>query len=192
MTTPLPNPQDRSVNRSRDCVSEVKTDGNTSMLFSGVRARLAQHLDPSVSRVEDLGVQRCLGFRSFGLGSRSSCGREGHHKDEGEAGDRCFHRSILACPHDSPESSFRPKAADRIRLRDGNPSADATFVHIPVVWLGLQVLVMAVFLAIVRWLTPDLSGPMSTIIFVVGLVLIALVAYRLRRSLIAREARKPD
>ena len=63
---------------------------------------------------------------------------------------------------------------------------------IPVVWLGLQVLVMAAFLAIVRWLTPDLSGPMSTIIFVVGLVLIALASYRLRRSLIAREARKPD
>jgi protein-S-isoprenylcysteine O-methyltransferase Ste14 len=61
---------------------------------------------------------------------------------------------------------------------------------IPVVWLGLQVLVMAAFLAIVRWLTPDLSGSMSTIIFVVGLVLIAIAAYRLRRSLIAREARK--
>lgn len=61
---------------------------------------------------------------------------------------------------------------------------------IPVVWLGLQVLVMAAFLAIVRGLTPDLSGPMSTIIFIVGLVLIALAAYRLRRSLIARDARK--
>ena len=33
---------------------------------------------------------------------------------------------------------------------------------------------------------------MSTIVFVVGLVLIALAAYRLRRWLIAREARKPD
>ena len=62
---------------------------------------------------------------------------------------------------------------------------------IPVVWLGLQVLVMAAFLAIVRWLMPDLSGPTSTIIFVVGLVLIALAAYRLRRSLVARDAQKP-
>jgi hypothetical protein len=59
---------------------------------------------------------------------------------------------------------------------------------IPVVWLGLQVLVT--FLAAVRWLVPDLSGPMSTIVFVVGLALITLAAYRLRRSLIAREARK--
>jgi protein-S-isoprenylcysteine O-methyltransferase Ste14 len=61
---------------------------------------------------------------------------------------------------------------------------------IPVVWVGLQVLVMAAFLAAVRWLVPDLSGPMSTIVFVVGLALITLAAYRLRRSLIAREARK--
>ena len=62
---------------------------------------------------------------------------------------------------------------------------------IPVVWLGLQVLVMAAFLAIVRLLTPDLSGSTSTIIFVGGLVVIAFAAYRLRRSLIARDARKP-
>jgi protein-S-isoprenylcysteine O-methyltransferase Ste14 len=60
----------------------------------------------------------------------------------------------------------------------------------PVVWLGLQVLVMAAFLAAVRWLIPDLSGALSTIVFVVGLALIALGAFRLRRSLIAREARK--
>jgi membrane protein implicated in regulation of membrane protease activity len=63
---------------------------------------------------------------------------------------------------------------------------------IPVVWLGLQVLVMAAFLAAVRWLFPDLSGPISTIVFVGGLALIALAAYRLRRSLVARDARKPD
>ena len=62
---------------------------------------------------------------------------------------------------------------------------------IPVVWLGLQVLVMASFLAAVRWLVPDLSGSMSAIVFVVGLAVIAFGAYRLRRSLIAREARKP-
>jgi len=61
---------------------------------------------------------------------------------------------------------------------------------IPVVWLGLQVLVMAAFLAAVRWLVPDLSTPMSTIVFVAGLAVIAFGAFRLRRSLIAREARK--
>ena len=62
---------------------------------------------------------------------------------------------------------------------------------IPVVWLGLQVLVMAAFLAAVRWLIPDLSGSLSTIVFVAGLGLIALIAYRLRRSLVARDERKP-
>ena len=61
---------------------------------------------------------------------------------------------------------------------------------IPVVWLGLQVLVMAGFLAAVRWLIPDLSGVLSTIVFVAGLAVIALGAYRLRRSLVARDARK--
>ena len=61
---------------------------------------------------------------------------------------------------------------------------------IPVLWLGLQVLVMAAFLAAVRWLIPDLSGALSTIVFVAGLAVIALGAYRLRRSLVARDARK--
>lgn len=61
---------------------------------------------------------------------------------------------------------------------------------IPVVWLGLQVLVMAAFLAAVRWLISDLDGSTETIVFVVGLVLIAFASYRLRRSLTARDARK--
>ena len=39
---------------------------------------------------------------------------------------------------------------------------------IPVVWLRLQVLVMAAFLAVVRWSIPDLSGALSTIVYVAG------------------------
>ena len=60
---------------------------------------------------------------------------------------------------------------------------------IPVVWPGLQVLVMAAFLAAVRWLISDLDGSTETIVFVVGLVLIAFASYR-PGSLTARDARK--
>jgi hypothetical protein len=49
---------------------------------------------------------------------------------------------------------------------------------------------MAGFLAAVRWLIPDLSGVLSTSVFVAGLAVIALGAYRLRRSLVAGDARK--
>lgn len=62
---------------------------------------------------------------------------------------------------------------------------------IPVLWLGLQAIVLAAFVGLVRWLSPELSDATTGMLVGGALAVTVIGAALLKRSLIKRdEARR--